>query len=390
MSHFHKQFNSYVIQNSHKVPPFKKFFFKRMLTLACEGIFMYKNKFYKQCDGVAMGIPLGPSLANFFLGHLETTYFQNNKHFPQFYCRYVDDIFAVFQNEYDIDQFFQFINSVHPSMKFTKEMASENSSFPFLNVEIKINNNTFDSWIYRKPTNTNVFLNYKATAPNSYKRGLILCLLTTAKRLSSSNAYFYTEVCKLRDMFSANSYPVSFFNKILNEFLNNESSTVNESSEDYVILKIPFVGNSSFEFSKKLRQTLAKKFSKPIKVVFTTFKVGQCFTLKSGTPKSLLSNVIYKYTCRHDAEVFYVGKTKRHLITRIDEHLSPEGTSEVTKHISECPYCSQANIDSFEILKKTNSNFDCVISESLLIKKLHPPLNKQLFQSGSFYTLKVY
>ena len=59
-------------------------------------------------------------------------------------------------------------------MKFTKEMASENSSFPFLNVEVKKNNDTFDSWIYRKPTNTHAFLNYKPVGPNSYK---ILILL---------------------------------------------------------------------------------------------------------------------------------------------------------------------------------------------------------------------
>ena len=95
----------------------------RMLALACEGIFMYKNKFYKQSDGVAMGSPLGPSLANFFLGHLETSYFQNSVHFPQFYSRYVDDIFAVFKNNDDIDNFFQYINSVHPNMKFTKDAA---------------------------------------------------------------------------------------------------------------------------------------------------------------------------------------------------------------------------------------------------------------------------
>ena len=160
--------------SSLKTPPFKKLFFKRMLKLACEGIFMYKNKFYKQSDGVAMGSPLGPSLANFFLGYLETTFFQNNLHFPQFYCRYVDDIFAVFKNEHDIDKFFNYINSVHQNMKFTKDVALPDSSFPFLNVEIKINTNTFNSWIYRKPTHTNVFLNYKAIAPDSFKRGLIL------------------------------------------------------------------------------------------------------------------------------------------------------------------------------------------------------------------------
>ena len=50
--------------------PFTQLLFKKMLILACEGIFIYKNKFYKHFDGVAMGSPLGPSLANFFLGHL--------------------------------------------------------------------------------------------------------------------------------------------------------------------------------------------------------------------------------------------------------------------------------------------------------------------------------
>ena len=275
-------------------------------------------------------------------------------------------------------------------MKFTKETAAVDSSFPFLNVEVKITNNTFSSWIYRKPTNTNVFLNYKAVAPQSYKRGLILCLLTTAKRLSSSSSYFYKEVCKLREMFSANNYPISFFNKILYEFENNSNLNDKESSENFVILKIPFVGSPSFEFSKKIRQTLTKKFNKSVKIVFTTFKVGQCFALKSVTPKPLLSNVIYKYTCKHDAEVFYIGKTKRPLITRVEEHIAPEGSSEITKHISQCMHCSQANIDSFQILKKTNSNFEALIFEGLLIKKHQPTLNKQLFKSGSFYTCRVY
>ena len=34
-------------------------------------MFLYNDRLYKQEDGVAMGSPLGPSLANVFLGHLE-------------------------------------------------------------------------------------------------------------------------------------------------------------------------------------------------------------------------------------------------------------------------------------------------------------------------------
>ena len=377
-----------------KKPPFKKLFFKRMLILACEGIFMYKGKYFKQLDGVAMGSPLGPSLANFFLGHLETHIIQNSVYFPKFYCRYVDDIFAVFNNDTDINSFFDFINDIHPNMKFTKDEALNDCSFPFLNVEVKINDSVFDSWIYRKPTHTNVFLNYKAMAPNSFKRGLILGFLTTAKRLCSSTLYFDQEVSKLKHMLYLNGYPNFYFNKILSEFKTKNDLINRDESDSFVILKIPFVGNSSFDFSKRMRQTLAKKFNKPVKVIFNTFKVGQCFTLKSKTPKQLLANVVYKFTCKHDAEVSYIGKTKRHLAARVEEHLSlqakTEGDSQIKKHLSECRHCSGTNLDSFEVIKNTNSSFDVLIYEALCIKKCKPSLNIQLHKSGSFYTCKVY
>ena len=46
-----------------------------------------------------MGLPLGPTIANFFLAILENRIFKNkNQHSPKFYLRYVDDVFAVFEN----------------------------------------------------------------------------------------------------------------------------------------------------------------------------------------------------------------------------------------------------------------------------------------------------
>ena len=49
-----------------------------------------------------MGNRLGPTLANFFLEHSEKTLFENpdNKNeLPKLYLRYIDDVYAVFQNK---------------------------------------------------------------------------------------------------------------------------------------------------------------------------------------------------------------------------------------------------------------------------------------------------
>ena len=40
-----------------------------------------------------MGSPLGPTFANFYMGHVENTIFENSSITPRLYTRYVDDIF---------------------------------------------------------------------------------------------------------------------------------------------------------------------------------------------------------------------------------------------------------------------------------------------------------
>ena len=52
---------------------------------------MYWEKIYKKIDGVAVGSPFGPTLANLFLAHLEQNWLKS-KDSPLTYLRYVDDI----------------------------------------------------------------------------------------------------------------------------------------------------------------------------------------------------------------------------------------------------------------------------------------------------------
>jgi hypothetical protein len=53
---------------------------------------------FKQIDGVSMGCVLGPTMANFYMGHLEELALTDDIK-PKTYTRFVDDIFVAIENE---------------------------------------------------------------------------------------------------------------------------------------------------------------------------------------------------------------------------------------------------------------------------------------------------
>ena len=81
--------------------------------------FMFEGKFYDQMDGVAMGSPLGPVLANLFMGYHEQRWLQSFEECEVIlYRRYVDDITCLLNSESDADKFFVLLNQRHPKIKF--------------------------------------------------------------------------------------------------------------------------------------------------------------------------------------------------------------------------------------------------------------------------------
>ena len=80
----------------------------------------------------------------------------------------------------------------------------------------------------------------------------------------------------------------------------------------------------------------------------------------------------------------YVGQTARHLHTRVWDHLGSSALtgktlahtspSSILSHLSETGHT--ASIDDFRILTTTsNSTLELLVKESLLIRKLNPPLD---------------
>ena len=92
-----------------------------------------------------MGSPLGPTLANLFMGYYEQKWLESDhgRHF-KFYRRYVDDIFCLFENEHQAQTFLDFLNIQHPNLKFTIE---------FLDV-LNTRSDRLTTTVYRKSTFT--------------------------------------------------------------------------------------------------------------------------------------------------------------------------------------------------------------------------------------------
>ena len=80
---------------------------------------------YLQIEGVAMGSPLGPLFANFYMAYLENSIFTNPTSKPSIYARYVDDIFIQINSLEQLDLLkTQFENN--SVLKFTYETSINN------------------------------------------------------------------------------------------------------------------------------------------------------------------------------------------------------------------------------------------------------------------------
>ena len=132
---------------------------KELLYLCTKHVhFKFYNKIYIQCNGVAMGSPLGPLLANIFMISLEDSTLPKLELYLCNWKQYVNDTYA-----YDlpdkIDMILHELNSYHPNIKFTYELES-NNKVAFLDVSARrTNDNKVETSVYRRATCTNIYIN---------------------------------------------------------------------------------------------------------------------------------------------------------------------------------------------------------------------------------------
>ena len=135
---------------------------EKFLKNACsKPAFTFNEKIYKQIDGVSIGSPLGPLLANVFMTELEKDIRQKliDKKFIKFYILYVDDTLLLVKDE-DIDPILKELNSYNKNIRFTVD-SFINENVHFLDIKTHQNNTN----ICYKDTHTGHYTHYRSQTP---------------------------------------------------------------------------------------------------------------------------------------------------------------------------------------------------------------------------------
>ena len=106
--------SDYLFANEAGINNFSTNDFEKPLRMALQNnFFHFDSKTYKQTVGVAMGSPLGHSLANVFLCFHEKIWLNDCPEDlkPVYYRRYVDDIFALCRLPDYLEKFTNYLNS---------------------------------------------------------------------------------------------------------------------------------------------------------------------------------------------------------------------------------------------------------------------------------------
>ena len=144
-----------------------------------------------------MGSPLGPVLANIFVGHCESKI--DDSRWLLLYNRFVDDTFSIFNSWVECNDFFSLLNGLHASLQFTMESDSD-GCLPFMDILITRRSEGLIRSLCRKTTFTGLYLCWDSFSPSDQKINLIRSLTSRAIKICLA-CTLEQEISELKGLF---------------------------------------------------------------------------------------------------------------------------------------------------------------------------------------------
>ena len=204
------------------------------------------------------------------------------------------------------------LNSIRSTIQFAIE-KEERGQLPFLDVLVRKDtlSQQFHFSVFRKPTHTDSYINYKSNHHPATKIATILCLRKRAEDICQGED-LKKELNHIEDTFIANGYPRGLVKRTLHKRKGNRQPE-EETDEQERILCLPYI--------KGISETLHRT-CRPLKVRIvhkapTTLR-SLLTRVKPPTPKDQVTGVIYQIPCECGDN--YIGETSKTLNERLKEH----------------------------------------------------------------------
>ena len=169
------------------------------LTLCTKNVhFTFESRIYVQTDFVATGSHLGAVLADIFMIELENSLLPNLTKYITFWSRYVDDkicFVKISTTEFIISLLKRFDKNI----QFEEE---NNETIPFLDILISQRKKDIPTTVYRTSTCNDVYLNWNASAPATWKRGDIETLVERTHVICSTDELLERELKYIEKVFN--------------------------------------------------------------------------------------------------------------------------------------------------------------------------------------------
>ena len=357
-----------------------------------------RGNMYVQIEGVAMGSPLGPCFANFYMGHIENIVLNDLGLKPSIYGRYVDDIFIQITDESQIISLKNALES-NSVLNFTYEM-NVNNKLPFLDIMVDSSGTDFRTEVYHKPTDQGICLNFKSECIERYKQGTVFNYLNRAYKIASTWFEFNAEVCHLRQKLINNNYSNKFVDQHIRNFLNNV--ILREPKEKTPSLPIYY--KAQFHQNYRLDERIIKNILNnkiksncnsniQIRIYYQGSKTCNLVMKNNLNPKqSGLSetNVIYKFNCPelHGQATSYVGATRTTLSRRLTAHKQHGSIYEHYLQSHGVKPTREQLVENTVVIARASDKNRLDITEALLILEHKPIINRQ--QDSFPNVLKLY
>ena len=184
---------------------------RRMLEFCLNNAyFTFEGDLYLQTDGLTMGSPISPPVANLFMESFEQEALLTAPHPPRIWKRYVDDTFCVIDCDH-LASFLTFLNNLRKDViTFTYEEETD-GQIAFLDVLVKRKPDlSLDTTVFRKKTHTDQYLSFDSHHPESAKRSVLRSLFNRADSVPSNSVDREREKTHIQHALKLNNYPSKF------------------------------------------------------------------------------------------------------------------------------------------------------------------------------------